>query len=83
MSDAVSHPSHYKSGGIEVIDIIEAYDLDFALGNVIKYVLRAGRKSKDALEDLEKAQWYLSRYISNLEKSDIVDKQFKINGGEG
>ena len=65
MSDPVRNPSHYKSGGIEVIDVIEAFELNFRLANVIKYVLRAGRKG-DALEDLEKAAWYLDREIDKL-----------------
>ena len=67
MSDPVHNPSHYKSGGIEVIDVIEAFELGFHLGNVVKYVLRAGRKG-DALEDLEKAAWYLDREIDKLEE---------------
>ena len=44
MNDPVHNPPHYKSGGIEVIDVIEAFELGFHLGNVVKYVLRAGRK---------------------------------------
>jgi hypothetical protein len=67
MSDADPiHPAHYKSGGIEVIDIIEAYGLGFCLGNVVKYVLRAGRKQPNAVEDLKKARWYLDREIEKL-----------------
>lgn len=66
MHDAVSHPSHYCRGGIEVIDIIEAYELGWHLGNVIKYILRAGHKD-DMVEDLRKAQWILSRYIEQQE----------------
>ena len=65
MSDAVHNPPHYKSGGIEVIDVIEAFELGYRLGNVIKYVLRAGRKG-DALEDLQKAAWYLDRQIDKM-----------------
>ncbi|MBQ6324471.1 MAG: DUF3310 domain-containing protein [Clostridia bacterium] len=63
MTDRVDHPAHYSAGGIEAIDVIEAFGLGFHLGNVVKYVLRAGRKSADALEDLRKAQWYLEREI--------------------
>ena len=66
MSDPVHNPPHYKSGGIEVIDVIEAFELNFRLANVVKYVLRAGRKG-DALEDLQKAAWYLDREIYKLE----------------
>lgn len=60
--DPVNHPSHYTSGGIETIDFIEAKGLGFNLGNVVKYVTRAGKKD-DRLEDLKKASWYLNREI--------------------
>ncbi len=66
-NDPVNHPSHYKAGGIESIDVIEAFDLGFHLGNVVKYVLRCGRKAPDPLEDLRKARWYLDRKIARLE----------------
>ena len=59
------NPKHYKVGGIETIDFIEAKNLGYHLGNVIKYVSRAGHK-EDAVKDLEKAQWYLTRAINNL-----------------
>ena len=66
--DFVNHPPHYKSGGLEAIDVIEAFDLDFCLGNTVKYVLRAGRKSGEStLRDLKKAEWYLKRRIAQLE----------------
>ncbi len=60
--DLVNQPPHYKSGGMEVIDVIEAFGLGFRLGNVTKYVLRAERKGAP-LRDLEKARWYLDREI--------------------
>jgi hypothetical protein len=63
--DNVNHPAHYKTGGIETIDFIEAKELDYHLGNVIKYITRAKHKG-DELENLKKAQWYLNRKISNL-----------------
>ena len=66
-SDAINSPSHYTSGGIETIDFIEAKELDYNLGNVIKYITRAEKKGRK-LEDLKKAQWYLNRAVSNLEK---------------
>jgi hypothetical protein len=62
-SDLVNHPPHYKSGGIETIDFIEAKDLNYRLGNVVKYVARAGKKATDPVQDLEKAAWYLQREI--------------------
>ncbi len=61
------NPSYYSTGyPVEVIEIAER--LNFLLGNVVKYVLRAGQKTKDPLTDLKKAQWYLSREIENLEQ---------------
>lgn len=67
-SEAVDHPAHYQSaGGLEVIDVIEAFGLGFRLGNAIKYILRAGHKD-DRLQDLRKALWYLQREISKEEE---------------
>ena len=63
--DAVDHPAHYKVGGIETIDFIEAKKLGYNLGNVVKYLTRADHKG-NKLEDLRKAQWYLTREISTL-----------------
>lgn len=62
--DLVNSPPHYTEGGFETIDFIEAKDLNYRLGNVIKYVSRAGRKAEsNPVEDLEKAAWYLNREI--------------------
>jgi len=63
-ADLVNHPAHYKAGGIETIDFIEAKDLNYRLGNVVKYVSRAGKKDSDPIQDLEKAAWYLQREIA-------------------
>lgn len=63
--DVINHPSHYTRGKIEVIDFIEDQQLPYHLGNVIKYVARAGHKG-DKLEDLKKARWYLDRYINEV-----------------
>ena len=60
--DTVNHPAHYKIGGIETIDFIEAKNLGYNLGNVVKYITRADHKG-NKLEDLRKAQWYLTRAI--------------------
>jgi len=65
-TEAVNHPPHYTAGGIETIDFIEAKNLNFRLASVVKYVSRASHKGKQ-LEDLRKAQWYLSREIMALE----------------
>lgn len=69
-SDIVNHPSHYTSGKIEVIEAIEDWSLGFHLGNVVKYIARAGKKDPSKLiEDLKKARWYLDREIERLQGS--------------
>ena len=73
--DMVNHPAHYKSEtGMEVIDVIEAFTFDLKgieatdTGNVIKYICRW--HSKNGLEDLKKAQWYLNHLIAHVEKME-------------
>lgn len=73
--DIINKPSHYVEGGIETIDFIEAKELNFNLGNVVKYVSRCGHKkskglSNDAkaLQDLQKAKWYIEREIQRRSK---------------
>lgn len=67
--DIINHPAHYTSGNIEVIDYIEDQKLPYHLGNVVKYISRAGKKDpKKTVEDLKKAAWYINRYIALLEK---------------
>ena len=70
----VDQPPHYKDGGIETIDFIEAKKLGFNLGNAIKYISRAGKKN-DALEDLKKARWYLNREINNMMDKEWLNEQ--------
>ena len=65
LGDMINHPDHYKDGGIETIDFIEAKNLNYNLGNVVKYVSRAGKKSVDPVPDLRKALWYLNREINS------------------
>lgn len=66
--EQVEHPKHYNEhpSGVECIVIVEEFN--FNLGNAIKYIWRAGLKSKDVLIDLRKALWYLQREIERLEK---------------
>lgn len=71
--DNVNRPQHYTDGKIEVIDYIEDKNLGFCLGNVVKYVSRAGKKhsvgktnKEKMIEDLNKARWYLDRRIKEL-----------------
>lgn len=71
--DMVNHPPHYQSEtGLEVIDVIEAFTFDLkgieavCTGNALKYICRW--KSKNGLEDLKKARWYIDRLINHVEK---------------
>jgi hypothetical protein len=66
MHDPVNHPAHYTShpSGIEVIQITE--HMNFCLGNAVKYILRAGLKTEDPIQDLQKAHWYIEREIQRL-----------------
>jgi hypothetical protein len=68
--DKENRPAYYggKDNPHEPIKIIEHYELNFNMGNVVKYILRAGLKTPDKIEDLKKAIWYLGREIENLEK---------------
>ena len=69
-NDPVNHPAHYTDGQIEVIDFIEDKKLPYHLGNVIKYICRAGKKDPGkTVEDLQKASWYLNRYIRYIRKA--------------
>lgn len=68
MSEKINHPEHYGGDTVyEAIKVIEAWNLDFCLGNTVKYISRAGKKNQSKIvEDLEKAKWYLERKISQL-----------------
>ena len=63
--EMVNHPDHYQGNKMEVIDIIEDYNLGFSLGNAIKYILRADKKGNKK-QDLQKAMWYLERELSKF-----------------
>lgn len=74
--DMVNHPPHYKAGGIEVIDYLQAKLSEeefsgYLKGNVMKYVSRAGKKGGDIFthaEDLKKAQWYMNKLVETTNK---------------
>ena len=70
MTEKVNHPDHYggESNLYEAIKVIEAWDLNFHLGNVVKYISRAGKKSENNIEDLKKAEWYLNRYVEFIQR---------------
>lgn len=83
-ADNVNHPQHYQSkSGLETIDVIEAFTEDLVggeatnTGNVLKYMCRW--KSKNGLEDLKKAQWYLNRLIGIVEKRDEEMRKLAAN----
>ncbi|CAN1553371.1 SaV-like [Spirosomataceae bacterium] len=65
MKEAVNHPAHYggEDNAYEAIKVIEAWGLDFLLGNTVKYIARAGKKDCE-LQDLKKAKFYLERTIT-------------------
>ena len=66
----MNHPAHYTDGKIEVIDFIDDKELNFNRGNAVKYIARAGKKSKDTeIQDLEKAAWYLNHEIKRLKEA--------------
>lgn len=74
MKENVDHPEHYggKDNVYEAIKVIDAWKLCFYLGNVVKYISRAGKKNDKVVEDLKKARWYLDRKISLLEEEQIT-----------
>lgn len=86
--EEVNHPDHYggASNPYEAIKVIEAWALGFCLGNVVKYVSRAGKKpSESTVKDLKKARWYLDREIqrlsSRLDESPTQSRPDRNPGG--
>ena len=74
MSDSKTKPAHYQPGKGDVIDLCQRYNLSFTLGNVVKYVARAGKKQGESeLSDLLKAREYLDREIA------FVQERFKCS----
>jgi hypothetical protein len=73
--EMINHPSHYqfgKNNEYEAIKVIDAWELDFHLGNAVKYISRAGKKDPNKeIEDLKKALFYLDRKIKNLENENV------------
>lgn len=69
MAEQVNHPQHYggEDNPYEAIKVIEAWNLNFNLGNTIKYIARADHKQTPII-DLHKARWYLDREIANRER---------------
>lgn len=69
--ESINHPQHYggEDNQYEAIKVIDAWGLDFCLGNIVKYISRAGKKD-DIIQDLKKAKWYLDYKIAQLEISN-------------
>ena len=76
-TDTIERPAHYTFSAIEPIDVIEAWAFGFHLGNVLKYLARAGRKGSK-LDDLKKARWYLDREIKRMEE-DVTESDSDDN----
>lgn len=67
MTTQIEHPDYYQANGYEAIEYIEAHNLNFNLGNVIKYITRAGKKTANPVLDLKKARFYIDREINHRE----------------
>ena len=81
MKERVDHPKHYggKDNPYEAIKVIEAWGLEFCLGNTLKYISRAGKKDPQReLEDLEKALWYLQRRVSFLRLQESISSSKEV-----
>lgn len=78
MSDMVNNPPHYKRGGIEVIDVIDALEFDFYDANAFKYLARAGHKNPDKeIEDREKSIWYQQRKLNKLKATREMTEKLR------
>lgn len=73
-------PTHYRNQPIQPIEIIDAYGLDFARGNALKYLLRAGSKpGEDKTDDLLKAIWYLVYELDGVDLADEVNEHLLVD----
>jgi hypothetical protein len=73
--ESVIIPSYYNKTNMSVIDIIDEYELNFNKGNIIKYVLRSGKKSKDTeIQDLQKAIRYCQMEIERIQKREVKNE---------
>ena len=76
MQEDITNPNYYTKGEVSVADFIDAYELNFNRGNIIKYVTRAGKKKgEDAITALLKAQWYLGREIIRVGREQAKIEQ--------
>lgn len=75
MAVELINPDYYKSTSIESIEVIEFFHLGFHLGNSVKYILRAGKKTPCPKEDLIKAIWYLKRFCEKHYRRSFMDRK--------
>lgn len=74
--EQIDYPDYYHNGPQEAIDLIEAFEMNFNLGNVIKYVVRAGHKpGESTLTALKKANWYLNREIAKQLQREAEEEE--------
>jgi hypothetical protein len=77
VAEKVDHPQHYGGDTIyEHIKVVEAWGLNYALGNATKYICRAGKKENE-LEDLRKAAWYLQHEIDRVERETEHNRRLR------
>ena len=69
----ITNPNHYNKWSIQPIDIIEEWELNFSLGNVIKYIARH-RDKGTPITDIQKALWYLERELKRLQTEDTIEE---------
>lgn len=68
---------HYRKTSVQPIELITEWGLDFSLGNVLKYICRAGKKQNASIrEDLMKALWYLAYHLT--EDTDTADNVVRV-----
>ena len=70
------NPDYYKNYSIEVTDAIQSWGLNYCQGNIIKYIVRCGRKTADPRQDLEKALWYIRKELSKYDNGKLSKNSF-------
>lgn len=80
--DNVNHPDYYggENNTYEAIKVIDAWGLGFCLGNVVKYISRAGKKEGNSMiQDLKKASFYLDHEINKLQGQEPIEVQISTS----
>lgn len=77
----VDHPAYYNPGSIEVIDVLEDWDLGLHLSEAVKHIVKAKKKDEEPLqkiEELEKAIWYINRYINGFKCEAEIEEAIEL-----